>query len=78
MVIVLVLPIYTLLTLKIAVILITLLCLSVHSLAIVISLKMEIPEIAWKEDPNGIAFANYVNAYLPNTVRVFSILPSQR
>ncbi|GFY99358.1 pseudouridine synthase family protein [Actinidia rufa] len=50
----------------------------VHSLATVISLKMEIPEIAWQEDPNGIALANIVNAYLPNNVRVFSILPSQR
>lgn len=50
----------------------------VHSLATMISLKMEIPETAWKEDPNGIALANYVNSYLPNNIRVFSILPSQR
>ncbi|KAK9279260.1 hypothetical protein L1049_012938 [Liquidambar formosana] len=50
----------------------------VHSLATTISLKMEIPEYAWKDDPNGIALANYVNAFLPNNVRVFSILPSQR
>ncbi|KAF8402530.1 hypothetical protein HHK36_010615 [Tetracentron sinense] len=50
----------------------------VHSLATMISLKMEIPENAWKEDPSGIALANFVNAYLPNNVKVFSILPSQR
>lgn len=43
-----------------------------------ISLKMEIPEHAWKEDPCGIALASYVNANLPHNVRVFSILPSQR
>ncbi|THF96749.1 hypothetical protein TEA_029817 [Camellia sinensis var. sinensis] len=49
----------------------------VHSLATMISLKMEIPENAWKEDPNGIALANYVNAYLPTNIKVFSILPSR-
>lgn len=42
-----------------------------------ISLKMEIPEFAWKEDPNGIALADYVNSNLPSNVKVFSILPSQ-
>ncbi|KAK6943781.1 Pseudouridine synthase I, TruA, alpha/beta domain, partial [Dillenia turbinata] len=50
----------------------------VHSLATTVSLKMEIPESAWKEDPNGIVLANYVNSFLPNNIRVFSILPSQR
>ncbi|XP_043687160.1 putative tRNA pseudouridine synthase [Telopea speciosissima] len=50
----------------------------VHSLATMISLKMEIPEYAWKEDPNGIALANYVNSNLPKNITVFSILPSQR
>lgn len=50
----------------------------VHSLATIISLKMEIPENAWSEDPCGIALANYVNSNLPSDVRVFSILPSQR
>ncbi|XP_034688518.1 putative tRNA pseudouridine synthase isoform X3 [Vitis riparia] len=50
----------------------------VHSLATMISLKMEIPANAWKEDPNGIALANYVNFHLPNNIKVFSILPSQR
>lgn len=43
-----------------------------------ISLKMEIPEFAWKDDPNGIELANYVNSNLPGNVKVFSILPSQR
>ncbi|XP_010256958.1 PREDICTED: putative tRNA pseudouridine synthase isoform X2 [Nelumbo nucifera] len=50
----------------------------VHSLSTMISLKMEIPENAWKNDPNGIALANYVNSNLPANVKVFSILPSQR
>ncbi|XP_050220110.1 putative tRNA pseudouridine synthase [Mercurialis annua] len=50
----------------------------VHSLATVISLKMEIPETAWKDDPNGIALAERVNHYLPETIRIFSILPSQK
>ncbi|XP_022732372.1 putative tRNA pseudouridine synthase [Durio zibethinus] len=50
----------------------------VHSLATMISLKMEIPEDAWKEDPNGIALATCVNSYLPHNIKVFSILPSQK
>ncbi|XP_052195014.1 putative tRNA pseudouridine synthase isoform X2 [Diospyros lotus] len=50
----------------------------VHSLATMISLKMEIPENAWKEDLNGVSLANYVNAFLPNNIKVFSILPSRR
>ncbi|GER48480.1 unnamed protein product [Striga asiatica] len=50
----------------------------VHSLATMISLKLEIPEFAWKNDPNGFALATYVNSYLPDNIRVFSILPSQR
>ncbi|KAK4412432.1 putative tRNA pseudouridine synthase [Sesamum alatum] len=50
----------------------------VHSLATMISLKLEIPEFAWDNDPNGFALANYVNSHLPENIRVFSILPSQR
>ncbi|KAK1272266.1 putative tRNA pseudouridine synthase [Acorus gramineus] len=50
----------------------------VHSLATMISLKMEIPENAWKEDPCGIVLANRVNYFLPDNIKVFSILPSQR
>ncbi|KAI3760367.1 hypothetical protein L1987_50762 [Smallanthus sonchifolius] len=50
----------------------------VHSLSTMISLKMEIPESAWDGDPNGIELANLVNTYLPKSIRVFSILPSQR
>ncbi|WOL14783.1 hypothetical protein Cni_G23564 [Canna indica] len=50
----------------------------VHSLATMISLKMEIPEHAWKEDPSGIILANYVNSNLPNNIKVFSVLPSQK
>ncbi|KAI7727894.1 hypothetical protein M8C21_010183 [Ambrosia artemisiifolia] len=43
-----------------------------------ISFKMEIPENAWIDDPNGIALADIVNTYLPKNIRVFSILPSQK
>ncbi|PIN09232.1 Pseudouridylate synthase [Handroanthus impetiginosus] len=50
----------------------------VHSLATMISLKMEIPDFAWENDPNGFALARCVNSYLPENIRVFSILPSQR
>ncbi|KAK7385607.1 hypothetical protein VNO78_31335 [Psophocarpus tetragonolobus] len=50
----------------------------VHSLATVISFKMEIPENSWNGDPYGFALANYVNSYLPEDIKVLSILPSQR
>ncbi|KAK7300834.1 hypothetical protein RJT34_11685 [Clitoria ternatea] len=50
----------------------------VHSLATMISFKMEIPENAWKGDDYGIALANCINSYLPATIRVFSILPSTK
>ncbi|XP_058198741.1 putative tRNA pseudouridine synthase isoform X2 [Rhododendron vialii] len=50
----------------------------VHSLATMITLKMEIPENAWKEDPYGIALANHINSRLPANIKVFSILPSRR
>ncbi|KAH0655360.1 hypothetical protein KY285_030242 [Solanum tuberosum] len=50
----------------------------VHSLATMISLKMEIPADAWEDDPNGIALANCVNSSLPENIRVFSILPSKK
>ncbi|XP_054819035.1 putative tRNA pseudouridine synthase [Prosopis cineraria] len=50
----------------------------VHSLATVISFKMEIPENAWWEDPYGLVLANYMNSHLPSDIKVFSIMPSQR
>ncbi|KAJ7964283.1 tRNA pseudouridine synthase [Quillaja saponaria] len=50
----------------------------VHSLATMITLKMEIPENAWKGDTYGIALANRINSYLPCDIRVFSILPSHK
>ncbi|KAL8129874.1 hypothetical protein V2J09_019029, partial [Rumex salicifolius] len=50
----------------------------VHSLATTVSLKMEIPEFAWNNDPSGIRLANYINLNLPEDIRVFSILPSKR
>lgn len=50
----------------------------VHSLATMISLKMEISEHAWREDPSGMVLANYVNSNLPSNVKVFSVLPSQK
>lgn len=52
--------------------------LQVHSLATTISLKMEIPGTAWKDDPHGIVLADHINHYLPETIRIFSILPIQR
>lgn len=50
----------------------------VHSLATTISLKLEIPKDAWMNDPNGLVLADHVNSHLPDDIRVFSILPSQR
>ncbi|MCE3050279.1 hypothetical protein HAX54_046809 [Datura stramonium] len=50
----------------------------VHSLATMISLKMEIPRDAWEDDPSGIILANCVNSNLPENIRVFSILPSKK
>ncbi|KAL5758865.1 hypothetical protein ACOSP7_021476 [Xanthoceras sorbifolium] len=49
----------------------------VHSLATMISLKMEIPDYAWKDDPYGIGLAEHINVHLPESIRVFSILPSR-
>ncbi|CAH2060044.1 unnamed protein product [Thlaspi arvense] len=50
----------------------------VHSLATTISLKMEIPETAWKDDPHGTLLAKCISKHLPENIRVFSVLPSQR
>ncbi|KAI4295131.1 hypothetical protein MLD38_040621 [Melastoma candidum] len=50
----------------------------VHSLATTISMKMEIPESAWKGDPFGIHLASHINVHLPEDIRIFSILPSKR
>ncbi|XP_020972515.1 putative tRNA pseudouridine synthase [Arachis ipaensis] len=50
----------------------------VHSLATMISFKMEIPENPWDEDPYGFLLADYINYYLPRDIKVFSILPAQR
>ncbi|EOA26938.1 hypothetical protein CARUB_v10023036mg [Capsella rubella] len=50
----------------------------VHSLATSISLKMEIPETAWKDDPQGIVLAKCISKHLPENIRVFSVLPSNR
>ncbi|CAI0399567.1 unnamed protein product [Linum tenue] len=50
----------------------------VHSLATTISMKLEIPENAWKEDPYGIVLARTVNSNLPDSIRIFSILPAQK
>ncbi|XP_024981943.1 putative tRNA pseudouridine synthase [Cynara cardunculus var. scolymus] len=50
----------------------------VHSLSTIVSLKMEIPENAWIDDPKGVTLADIVNTHLPKNIRVFSILPSQK
>ncbi|KAA0059996.1 putative tRNA pseudouridine synthase [Cucumis melo var. makuwa] len=39
---------------------------------------MEIPESAWMGDPCGISLADYINSYLPDNIKVFGIVPSQR
>lgn len=46
---------------------------SVHSLATVVGLKMEVQPGSFDDDPEGIALAAAVNAHLPPEVRVFSI-----
>lgn len=50
----------------------------VHSLATVITMKMEIPDGAWEEDPDGIALADVINGHLPYNIRIFSILPMNK
>ncbi|KAK4752943.1 hypothetical protein SAY87_021741 [Trapa incisa] len=50
----------------------------VHSLATTITLKMEIPDFAWKGDPYGVDLADHINFHLPANIKVFSILPSKR
>ncbi|KAJ9565247.1 hypothetical protein OSB04_001213 [Centaurea solstitialis] len=50
----------------------------VNSLSTMVSLKMEVPENAWIKDPKGLALADIVNSHLPKSIRVFSILPSQK
>ncbi|CAK7351969.1 unnamed protein product [Dovyalis caffra] len=50
----------------------------VHSLATTITMKMEIPENAWKDDLCGMDLAKHVNSYLPDSIRVLSILPAQK
>ncbi|KAB5530215.1 hypothetical protein DKX38_020296 [Salix brachista] len=50
----------------------------VHSLATTITMKMEIPENAWKDDLYGMVLAKHVNSYLPDSIRVLSILPAQK
>ncbi|KAJ3682885.1 hypothetical protein LUZ60_013112 [Juncus effusus] len=50
----------------------------VHSLATMISLKMEIPIDAWSQDLEGISLAKYINSHLPKNIRVFSVLPSTK
>lgn len=47
----------------------------VHSLATVITLKLEVPDGAWVDDPDGTQLAEAINQHLPYNVRVFSILP---
>ncbi|KAJ4764266.1 tRNA pseudouridine synthase [Rhynchospora pubera] len=50
----------------------------VHSLATMISLKMEIPGDSWQQDLGGTALAKCINSHLPKNIRVFSVLPSQK
>jgi tRNA pseudouridine38-40 synthase len=46
---------------------------SVHSLATVVSMKMECNVSSFEHDPCGIGIANSINSYLPPAIRVFSV-----
>jgi hypothetical protein len=47
----------------------------VHSLSTVISFKMEFEQKTAASDQDGLKYADRVNQYLPNTIRVFGIVP---
>eukprot|EP00252_Welwitschia_mirabilis_P004195 TRINITY_DN1445_c0_g1_i1.p1 TRINITY_DN1445_c0_g1~~TRINITY_DN1445_c0_g1_i1.p1 ORF type:complete len:500 (+),score=79.37 TRINITY_DN1445_c0_g1_i1:167-1666(+) len=47
----------------------------VHSLATVIAMKMEVPDNAWVDDPDGLLLADIINSHLPYNIRIFSIVP---
>lgn len=46
---------------------------SVHSLATVVSMKMECDIASFERDPCGIGIANTINSHLPPSIRVFSV-----
>lgn len=46
---------------------------SVHSLATVVSMKMECNVSSFEHDPCGIGIANAINSHLPPSIRVFSV-----
>ena len=50
----------------------------VHSLATVISAKLELPSNVWAVDPQGQAVARAINSHLPPSIRVFGVLPVQK
>lgn len=47
----------------------------VHSLSTVISFKMEVEQGTWGNGEDGIEVADRINQYLPNTIRIFGIVP---
>ncbi|BBN16653.1 tRNA pseudouridine38-40 synthase [Marchantia polymorpha subsp. ruderalis] len=47
----------------------------VHSLATVITMKMELPPTAWISDTDGLQLAESINIHLPSTIRVFGVVP---
>eukprot|EP00250_Pteridium_aquilinum_P000049 c10064_g1_i1 orf=500-2077(-) len=47
----------------------------VHSLSTVISFKMEVNQETWGNDEDGIDVADRINQFLPNTIRIFGIVP---
>lgn len=49
-----------------------------HSLATMISLKMEIRDIAWEDDPDDIDLVSFINSSLIDNTRDFNILSAQR
>ena len=50
----------------------------VHSLATVISAKLELPSNVWLVDPQGQAVAHSINCHLPQSIRVLGVLPVQK
>ncbi|KAL3682284.1 hypothetical protein R1sor_000306 [Riccia sorocarpa] len=47
----------------------------VHSLATVITMKMELAPTAWMSDVDGLLLAENINIHLPPTIRVFGVVP---
>eukprot|EP00249_Psilotum_nudum_P016582 c25894_g1_i1 orf=161-1684(+) len=47
----------------------------VHSLSTVVTMKLEITQKTWENDPDGIMLADSINLHLPRSIRIFGIIP---